>query len=110
MNVILIVKIAKSALLGYVLRRALKETDTFICNKESKEKQEFLCECCCNLVPVKLFRVTIYNPYCPFCDSKIDHKVFDELYAVEDTQNEYKNNSNFSNEFEGLEYLRNSGN
>lgn len=110
MNVILIVKIVKSAFLGYVIRRALKESDTFICNKESKEKQDFLCEECCNLVPVKLFRVTVYNPYCPFCNAHIDHKVFEDLYSVEDTQKENTNNSNYSNEFDGLEYLLNSGN
>lgn len=94
MNVILIVKIAKSALLGYVLRRALKETDTVTRN---------------SLTGTKLQQHSHKNS-CFSLDSKIDHKVFDELYAVEDTQNEYKNNSNFSNEFEGLEYLINSGN
>ena len=89
----MIVKIIKSALVGYVVRRALKESDMFICNKESKEKQTLLCNQCGNVIPVKIYRVTIYNPYCPFCSSYIDRTVFEQLYSVEDTQNDNKKDS-----------------
>jgi hypothetical protein len=81
----------------------------FICNKESKEKQDLTCPNCSLVVPVKLYRVSVEEPWCPFCDFKIDHTVFEQLYSVEDTQKEYDNNSSF-NEFEGLEYALNSGN
>lgn len=94
----LIVKIIKSAFVGYVVRRALKESDMFICNKESKEKQTFLCLPCGNVVPAKIYRVTIQNPYCPFCNAYIDHKVFEQLYPVEDTQNENKKDSTSNGE------------
>ena len=105
----MIVKIIKSALVGYVVRRALKESDMFICNKESKEKQTFLCTSCGNVVPAKIYRVSIYNPYCPFCNSYIDRTVFEQLYSVEDTQNDNNTNSNNSNGFEDLEYIVNNG-
>lgn len=89
----MIVKIIKSALVGYVVRRALKESDMFICNKESKEKQTFLCTACGNVIPAKIYRVSVYNPYCPFCNSYIDRTVFEQLYSVEDTQNDNKKDS-----------------
>lgn len=105
----MIVKIVKSVLLSYVLRRTFKEADFFICNKDAKEKQFIVCKKCCGMITLKLFRVNHLNPFCPFCKSHIDQQVFEQLYAVEDTQNEKNTNSNNSNNFEDLEYIVNNG-
>lgn len=100
----MIVKIIKSALLSYVIRRTLKEADVFICNKNNKEKFHYLCENCWHSIFVQLYP----TDKCPFCSHKINNIVFEQLYSVEDTlHDDSYSQESVIDEFEGLDLLIN---
>lgn len=65
------VKLFKSVVFSYVLRKGLKDSEFFIGHKGDRDYTFCICSECGQNHPANLSRIDQFDPICPTCASKL---------------------------------------
>lgn len=68
---ILFVKLFKSVVFSYIVRKGLKESDDFVSRRGHRDSCFWLCPICGNNNPATLSRMDTIRPFCPACTTKL---------------------------------------
>lgn len=68
---ILFVKLFKSVVFSYVIRKGLKESDDFVSRRGHRDSCFWLCLECGNNIPATLSRTVTTQALCPSCTTKL---------------------------------------
>ena len=65
------VKLFKSVVFSYVIRKGLKESDGFVSRRGHRDSSFWLCLECGNNIPATLSRTDSFKTLCPTCTAKL---------------------------------------
>ena len=93
------VKLFKTILFSYIIRKGIKESDTYVFSEFQRETSFVFCNSCGTSLPKTILQLADLNPYCPVCNTYVSHQK-DSYTNL--TRNPFEL---FLEEFENIEYI-----